>query len=253
MSIPFYPVAKALTPPIIIDLVKRLSGNNEGKKGSSAKHVDRVVRSNHREAVGGLWDEIGELQFKLLVERGLRPSDRLLDVGCGSLRGGVHFINYLESEHYFGVDKSENLLRAGSLIELPRHKIGEKQFHIECRSDFDFSVFDEEFNFVIAQSLFTHLSWNSIALCLANIGKVLHRDGAFFATFFEDPDEGHTTSSITHEPGGIVTYSHRDPYHYSFSVFKELAHRYSLDVEYIGDWNHPRHQMLIVFHKDGYA
>ena len=46
----------------------------------------------HREQVGGLWDEIGALQIDFLRAQGLRPGDTLLDVGCGCLRGGVHFV-----------------------------------------------------------------------------------------------------------------------------------------------------------------
>ncbi len=39
-------------------------------------------------AVGGLWDEIGQLQFDFLRAKGLLPRHKLLDFGCGSLRGG---------------------------------------------------------------------------------------------------------------------------------------------------------------------
>jgi cyclopropane fatty-acyl-phospholipid synthase-like methyltransferase len=47
------------------------------------------------------------------VKEGLKPEHYLLDIGCGSLRGGVHFIAYLEPRHYFGIDKDEQLLEAG--------------------------------------------------------------------------------------------------------------------------------------------
>jgi hypothetical protein len=42
-----------------------------------------VAAGRHRESVGGLWDEIGELQADFLMSRGLRPHHRLLDIGCG--------------------------------------------------------------------------------------------------------------------------------------------------------------------------
>ena len=53
-----------------------------------------IHRIGHRAFVGGdgdYWDKIGELQFQYLLERGLKPSDTLVDVACGALRGGVHF------------------------------------------------------------------------------------------------------------------------------------------------------------------
>ena len=42
--------------------------------------------------VGGLSDEIGPLQFFFLRWEGLRPEHTLVDVGCGGLLGGVHFV-----------------------------------------------------------------------------------------------------------------------------------------------------------------
>ena len=28
----------------------------------------------------------------------------LIDIGCGALRGGVHFVRHLDPGHYFGMD-----------------------------------------------------------------------------------------------------------------------------------------------------
>lgn len=53
-----------------------------------SKHTDLRVASNPHEAVGGDWEKIGKLQFEFLVSRGLRPHHRMLDIGCGTLRGG---------------------------------------------------------------------------------------------------------------------------------------------------------------------
>jgi hypothetical protein len=44
---------------------------------------------DHRAYVGGLWEEIGRLQFEFLLRHGLAPSDCFLNIACGSLRGGV--------------------------------------------------------------------------------------------------------------------------------------------------------------------
>jgi SAM-dependent methyltransferase len=80
----------------------------------------------HRNIVGGMWEEIGRLQFDFLVEKGLKTDCYFLDVGCGSLRGGVHFIRYLEPGHYFGIDKSKELLDAGRNVELKRYNLLEQ-------------------------------------------------------------------------------------------------------------------------------
>ena len=44
---------------------------------------------------------------------GLEPSHKVVDYGCGSLRLGRHFIQFLEPEHYWGVDVSEEFFRMG--------------------------------------------------------------------------------------------------------------------------------------------
>ena len=67
----------------------------------------------HREAVGGLWEEMGRLQFDFVANQGLKPDHKLLDIGCGSMRGGVHFVSYLENSNYYGVDCNKALLDAG--------------------------------------------------------------------------------------------------------------------------------------------
>jgi hypothetical protein len=69
------------------------------------QHIREVVAAGQqRSIVGGEWDEIGRLQFDFLNGAGLKPRHVLLDVGCGCLRGGVHFVAYLERGNYVGID-----------------------------------------------------------------------------------------------------------------------------------------------------
>jgi len=200
-----------------------------------------------RDAVGGMWDEIGRLQLEFMISQGLQPNHMLLDVGCGSLRGGVRFARYLDDGHYYGIEAQQWLLDAAVQFELPRAGLGDRRVHLLCRDDFLVSEFGTMFDFAIAQSLFTHLTWNSILRCLCNINRVLTPAGRFFTTIFEDLDGTHQAIPLSHGPTGIVSYPDRDPYHYPFSVCIELAQRSGLTVQYIGEWNHPRGQMMIAF------
>ena len=76
--------------------------------------TDSEIRSGgHREFVGGMWEEIGSLQFDFLKKSGLTPLHRLVDIGCGCLRGGVYFVPYLEKSHYYGIDINASLIEAG--------------------------------------------------------------------------------------------------------------------------------------------
>ncbi len=56
-----------------------------------SRHTDFRVGLDPERAVGGMWEEIGRLQFVFLVEKGLQPHHEMLDIGCGTLRGGRHF------------------------------------------------------------------------------------------------------------------------------------------------------------------
>jgi len=203
----------------------------------------------HREVVGGLWDEIGQLQFNFLVSQGLDPTDYLLDIGCGSLRGGVHFIRYLDKGHYFGIDKDPQLLEAGKNIELVRYGLIDKGPNLFQMEDFNFIPLSMKFNYAIAQSVFTHLPLNNIIRCVMNVEKVLITGGKFFATFFENPDGKFNLEPIYHPKAGGYTFFDKDVFHYDFHTFEFLCEGTKLEVDYIGDWNHPRNQKIMVFTK----
>jgi len=139
----------------------------------------------HRHTIGSipLWEELGKLQFDYLVDHGLRPEHYLLDVGCGPLRGGLKFIPYLEPGHYFGVDKRADVIEESLRTELPQSGLAPRRPTVLAMGDFGFERLNQNFDYAIAQSVFTHLSLNSIIRCLVNMDRVLVPGGQFFATF----------------------------------------------------------------------
>lgn len=204
-----------------------------------------IARRDHRSFVGGRWDEIGELQFRFLRQRGLQPGHRLLDVGCGALRGGVHFIRYLEPGHYHGIDMNASLIRAGREVELVEAGLHDRNPHLLVDAGFDFAKFNATFHFALAVSVFTHLPVNSIERCLVNMAGVLAPGGRFYATYFESPAPHHL-SRLEHGDG-VITFSDVDPYHYHFSLFPFLVTGLPLRVNNIGSWGHPRGQHMLEF------
>ena len=191
-----------------------------------------------------MWDEIGKLQFDFLVERGLRPDHYLLDIGCGSLRGGVHFIRYLGTGRYFGVEKEESLLEAGRSVELKRYTLEQKEPQLFKADDFDLSALppEVEFDFMLAQSVFTHLTPELIELCVKRVTPRLREKGVFYATFDESPNE----KSYSRGPHKWRRDELRSC-HYPFSLFKDIAGRVGATVESIGEWGHPRRQQMMAF------
>ena len=133
-----------------------------------------IKRGLHRKVIGGMWDELGQLQLDFLKAQGLGPAHDLLDVGCGSLRGGVKFIPYLDPGGYWGIDKDPTLLQVGWDIELAKCGLTARQPRVQlvCLDDFQFFSLGAQFDYAIAQSLFTHLPLNRIRRCLARLAPV---------------------------------------------------------------------------------
>jgi SAM-dependent methyltransferase len=204
----------------------------------------------HRRTIGNvpLWDELGRLQLTYLVDQGLRPEHHLLDVGCGPLRAGVHFIRFLEPGGYYGVDKNQEALDEARERELTPAEIAEKRPTLAAMSDFGFERLGQQFDYAIAQSVFTHLYLNEIARCLLNMEKVLKPGGRFYATFFHNPDGKRNLDDIA-QTDTVVTHFDRDFFHYDVAPFEWICDGTSLTVEYLGDWNHPRNQKMLRFTK----
>jgi hypothetical protein len=185
--------------------------------------------------VGGLWYELGELQFRFLVDHGLRPDHVLLDIACGSLRAGVRLIPYLQSGNYLGIDINSSLVEHGKKIELGQTICEVKRPEFVISEAFEFSKFSKQPDFCIAQSLFTHLTEKDIALCLGNLRGYGKNDTVLYATFFEvdapiiNPAQSHPQA----------------PFRYTKSEMELVGGRTGWRMEYIGEWNHPRTQKML--------
>lgn len=56
------------------------------------------------------WETGRVFQFEFLTSQGLLPGHRLLDIGCGTLRGGIPLIEYLDAGHYAGIEARAKVL-----------------------------------------------------------------------------------------------------------------------------------------------
>jgi len=206
---------------------------------------DEIARDCHREAVGGMWDELGQFQFEFMKRQGLRPEHRFLDMGCGCLRGGVHFIRYLNEGNYYGLDINNSLIEAGKM-ELAKLDLLDKRPNLMVNDKFEASRFGKEFDFILALSVFTHVFMNHISRCLVEVRKVLKPEGKLYASFFQAPHSA-CVQPLHHEPGNTMTNLDSDPFHYSREDMKYLAGSAALNVESIRDFRHPRAQKMLCF------
>lgn len=149
--------------------------------------------AHYRAYVGRVenYDVVSALQFNLLTMLGLRERHRLLDLGCGSLRGGRLFIPYLQAGHYFGIEPNEWLIQEGVAHEIGAELIALKQPHFSYNNDFRLDAFDSGiyFDFILAQSIFSHAGPSQIRCCLASARNVLSPLGLIIATFGEQIED----------------------------------------------------------------
>jgi cyclopropane fatty-acyl-phospholipid synthase-like methyltransferase len=206
---------------------------------------EEIAAGAHRELAGGLWDEIGPLQFYFLRSEGLRPEHTLVDIGCGALRGGVHFVAYLDEGNYCGIDRNRSLIAAGR-HELDASRITRRRARLLLNDNFELALFGVAFDYALAISLFTHLPAADIARCLRAVSEVLEPHGRLYASFFQAPRSGHV-DPIWHTPGGITSYFGADPFHYSSEEMASLGAEAGLAVRLMGDWRHPQHQQMLCF------
>ena len=200
--------------------------------------MDAAAMQDPKGAVGGLWDTLGRLQIDFLRSQGLRPDHSLLDIGCGCLRGGLHFIGYLEPGHYWGLDISPVILEAGRSF-LRQAELAHKSPRLSLTEGFTFYEVDgKQFDFVWAFAIFSDMPAGPIRACFANLHKVLSPEGVCFATF---------------RPGDRrVSYPPGIDFKYPFEFFKNLGEEAGYFVELAEGFEHPRgHQMLAMRHLSG--
>jgi SAM-dependent methyltransferase len=202
-----------------------------------SEHTDALVERDPQLAVGGLWDQIGELQFAFLVRQGLQPHHTLLDIGCGTLRGGRHFIEYLEPGNYTGMDISANAIAYGrQLVEEEGLSEKRPKLLVSENKNLKFEeLAGEAFDFLLAQSVFTHLEPDHITECLRHVGRIMSDDSVFYFTFNE---------ASRFSRSGLTVFR------YPVSFLRTLADENGFAfVDLSAEYRHPRTQRMVALSK----
>lgn len=149
-----------------------------------AKKLGRAGSKHYKTYVGppSRWDFQAMLQFNVLTGLGMTGNHYVLDVGCGSLRAGRLMIPYLRPGHYFGIEPNRWLVHEGLRHELGCDIIRAKAPMFSDESGFDLSVFarhKKKFDYIIAQSIFSHTPKRDMAACITSAAKVMHWSSVF--------------------------------------------------------------------------
>jgi len=161
------------------DMEKTLKDAKAGEHWSKKKkfaafaldHTELMVERHHLQ-YGKPW-AYGRDVFDMLRSRGLTEQSRMLDVGCGALRLGVHCIRFLQPGQYFGVDSDADSLAAGRGYELRLHRLEDKRPHLLVDDSFGFELFGADLapgslDFIVAAAVHIHLTEEQTNRMVAN-------------------------------------------------------------------------------------
>jgi cyclopropane fatty-acyl-phospholipid synthase-like methyltransferase len=127
-----------------------------------------------------LWEMKRQFQIQFLKQAGLSPHHFLLDIGCGSLRGGIPIIELLESGHYYGIDVRAEVLEEARK-ELRESGLETKQPQVLLIRDPAEVQLPQRFDFMWAFSVLFHMTDPILENCMAMVRRQLQPTGAFFA------------------------------------------------------------------------
>jgi ABC-2 type transport system ATP-binding protein len=200
--------------------------------------------SLHRRIVGYKWEEAGGRHFEFLREHGLRPSDQVLDVGCGCLRTGVKLLKYLEPDRYVGVDSDASMIEAGVRIEAPLAGVDPSRGQYFIGNATDLGAVEGQFDVIWVNGLLQDLPHEQTALVLASAIRRLAPGGRMFVAFFEAPQ--FFALDPIERPGPCFSYFDRVPRHFDFATLARYVTAAGGCAERLGEWQDPHGQMMMV-------
>ena len=127
-----------------------------------------------------LWQMKRDFQRNFLLRAGLAPHHRLLDLGCGTLRGGIPLIAYLEPGHYTGIETRDDVL-AEARLELREAALENRHPTLLHCTDLSQLSLPTLFDFIWCFSVLIHMEDAITADALAFAARQLGDAGVFLA------------------------------------------------------------------------
>ena len=192
-----------------------------------------------------------------LKEMGLKPSHKILDIGCGGGRLGYELINYLDESNYYGFDKEKNWIEAYEMAVVV-NSLSEKRPNIlltdciKCNVDLKKGV---EFDYLYAYSVFTHIKEDLLKKFLNNLKPFFPIRAEMYATILVGDND------YTVGPDHVDRSNEHVFIHYSLDYFNKLLNEcgyYLEDIDakeqLIGPTNASvngklRHRMVLIKRK----
>lgn len=125
------------------------------------------------------FDTVGQLELEVLKSEGLKPTDTLVDLGCGSGRLAVHAIPALTGGRYVGIDIAQ------SMLDEARKRVEETVPDAPCRISWIhqttpvFELEADSVNMVCAFSVINHMEHEDAYLYLKEALRIVRPGGRF--------------------------------------------------------------------------
>ena len=192
-----------------------------------------------------IWSEHQQMQLLFLQRRGFASSSTVLDLGCGPMRLGSALIPLLKDGWYFGQDINPSTISFGEEVLREAGIPDQSPYTLFASDQFDLSLVDRPVEIAFSNSLFSHLTLNSIFTALLQLQEVLAPSGVLYATFFAlEPGRPWLKSHPRNKWGlQFETYPHQDPYHYPIPLLKDLARQAGFCLDVLDDFGHPTQTM----------
>ena len=126
-----------------------------------------------------LWEMKRDFQIRFLSDMALDPKHYLFEIGCGTLRGGVPLIQYLENGHYFGVEVREEVLDEGRK-ELREAGLEGKNPTLLLSPDISQLTVNRKFDYIWAFSVLIHMNDKILNDTLDFVSRHLSKEGVFY-------------------------------------------------------------------------
>ena len=134
-------------------------------------------------------------------------------------------------------DDEEVLREAGISEQAP--------YTLFASDQFEFTPVDRPVQIAFANSVFSHLTLNSIFTALLQLKTVLAPTGVLYATFFALEQGRPWLKPHPRNKWGrqFETFPHQDPYHYPLPLLKNLARKAGFCLDVLDDFGHPTQTM----------
>jgi SAM-dependent methyltransferase len=168
------------------------------------------------------WETARQFQKDFILKQGLKPTNLFLDIGCGTLRGDIPIICYLDEGNFFGIDVRDSVIEEAKLEAIEESVIEKKPNLIAFKEFSELNL--PEMDFIWAFCVLIHLSDKILEDCFAFVSKILKQGGVFYGN----------VNSYSEEKQAATW--HQFPIQFKrVEVYKELGEKYGLKMEIVGE------------------